>query len=334
MDLKKAFKKITISSWLWVYVVVNFFAGISLLIVRKSEFEYVFQILIGIVVQLIMINWFKNQFQDKKVSLKDEIKNSPVKEARKDIFLGVIFQILFTFTTLIIPIAMSSVFINFSGFKEIPVLEGDLDIPLYSNSSIFYNVIIFILSFITTTLLAPLEEELTFRGMMFKRFNIKRNAISSILISTLIFTFGHAYLNMPSTFLFGINLSIIYLKYSNIFIPMLIHGLYNLIITFIDIGIYIYFKSTRSQITLGELLNIILFNNNSKTVLILAIIILITSGILFVIYMIREYKKLDDSLKSVDPEEPIYRNVNMDFDKYIVNEDNEYDKNDNNWNKK
>ena len=94
--------------------------------------------------------------------------------------------------------------------------------------------IAFILDAIGTIILAPLVEELVFRGVLLNRLKVRIGVIPAILISSFLFGMGHEFGGMISAFLFGICMCILYLKTDNILIPISVHFLNNLVVTILE----------------------------------------------------------------------------------------------------
>lgn len=88
-----------------------------------------------------------------------------------------------------------------------------------------------ILSAIGSIIFAPLMEELIFRGVLFNRLKIRTGIIPAMIISSIIFGFGHDIGGITSAFLFGMCMCILYTKTDNILIPMSVHFLNNLTAT-------------------------------------------------------------------------------------------------------
>ena len=89
-------------------------------------------------------------------------------------------------------------------------------------------------SFLTTSLIAaifisPISEELIFRGVFLNRLQLIIPPLFAVLLSSLIFASLHGFGSIFSAFVFGICLSILYLKTDNIIAAMLAHFLNNLI---------------------------------------------------------------------------------------------------------
>ena len=101
-------------------------------------------------------------------------------------------------------------------------------------SSGYMGTWVFILEIFSAIILAPIIEELFFRGVLFNRLKIRTGLIIAMLVSSFLFAIGHEFGGMTSAFLFGMCMCIIYYKTDNILLTMTIHCLNNLIGTIFD----------------------------------------------------------------------------------------------------
>lgn len=85
-----------------------------------------------------------------------------------------------------------------------------------------------------TIILAPIVEELVFRGVLLNRLKLRIGIIPAILVSSFLFGIGHEFGGMISAFLFGICMCILYLKTDNILIPITVHFINNLVVTLLE----------------------------------------------------------------------------------------------------
>ena len=87
----------------------------------------------------------------------------------------------------------------------------------------------FIIVFVSTCILAPILEEIIFRGLVLNNLLSKRSILYSIVLSSLLF--GLIHMNMlqgVNAFILGLSLAVVYIKTRNIYICMLGHFLNNL----------------------------------------------------------------------------------------------------------
>lgn len=92
----------------------------------------------------------------------------------------------------------------------------------------------FLFNVLSSVILAPVVEELLFRGVLFNRLNEKMSLILAMLISSLLFGLFHGL--GVAQFVFGLCMCVVYLKTRNIMVPIIIHIMNNLFaVIFADI---------------------------------------------------------------------------------------------------
>jgi hypothetical protein len=98
-----------------------------------------------------------------------------------------------------------------------------LEIVLNNN-----NYLSFFLLFLTTTLLAPLFEEIIFRGVLLPTLSRYFGVISGIIVSAFIFALAHLSLGeMAPLFVLGIGLGITRIASGSLFSSVIMHSLWN-----------------------------------------------------------------------------------------------------------
>lgn len=96
---------------------------------------------------------------------------------------------------------------------------------------------------ISTVIIAPIAEELIFRGIFLNRINKFYSTHFSIIVSSILFGILHEPGAMIAAFVFGVCMAIIYLKSNNILLAIFAHFLNNLIsesIYYLDVGNFIF----------------------------------------------------------------------------------------------
>lgn len=88
-----------------------------------------------------------------------------------------------------------------------------------------------LIGLITTSVLAPIAEELVFRGVLLTRLKSRFGTKTAILISSALFGLTHLSLAMVRAALFGACMCILYLRTENILVPIVIHMVYNFLLT-------------------------------------------------------------------------------------------------------
>lgn len=105
-----------------------------------------------------------------------------------------------------------------------------LDAQLFAYLDLNYPIYV-LMYFLAVVILSPIVEELLFRGIILRKLNTDYNFSIpfAILISSLLFGLCHSFGGILSAFVFGICMSVLYLKTKNILVPILAHTLNNLI---------------------------------------------------------------------------------------------------------
>ena len=91
-----------------------------------------------------------------------------------------------------------------------------------------YSFFYYIATFISICILAPIWEELFFRGILLRRFLVKWRAPFSIFLSSLVFALIHLNpANIIYAFVLGMLFGYVYLKTQNIIVPIILHAVTN-----------------------------------------------------------------------------------------------------------
>lgn len=100
--------------------------------------------------------------------------------------------------------------------------------PMLNLDEVQPSFLVYVLFFINICILAPIYEEMLFRGILLRRFTLRWSPQKSIIISSLIFGVIHLNpINVVFAFALGCVLGYAYLKTKNIVIPMLLHSFNN-----------------------------------------------------------------------------------------------------------
>ena len=188
------------------------FRDSALLLITESIFRYGF-----------LTIWTYYIFKKHFISLKILIGNLGQKHPWKIIlfiFIATVFYSLGAHWTLSYPLAkimpdQISSLLN----EKIFFSYNDTATPVIGNIVMFLNLVV----------LAPIFEELFFRGILFTRLSTKWNQTSAIIISSIIFGCLHP-TNIIGASVFGAILCIFYTKTNSLMVPIAIHGINNLMI--------------------------------------------------------------------------------------------------------
>lgn len=185
-------------------------------------------------------------------------------ETSREILYVLIINLLFAFIYVSIGASFDIVLTVFD-----PTWIPSLDLsPVNYGDSIIYFLMLF-----TSVICAPLIEELSFRGVLFNRLKIRIGILPAMLLSSVFFAVGHEFGGIISAFVFGMCMCVLYLKTDNIFVPMTVHFLNNLLICIME-----YFN-----------MESFLFGTPSAF---LMLVLSTVSGVLIIVYLIREIPKL------------------------------------------
>ncbi|WP_339171788.1 type II CAAX endopeptidase family protein [Solibacillus sp. FSL R5-0691] len=100
--------------------------------------------------------------------------------------------------------------------------------PMTDVEDVRPSLLVYILFFINICILAPIYEEMLFRGILLRRFTLRWSPQKSIIISSIIFGIIHLNpINAVFAFALGCVLGYAYLKTKNIVIPILLHSFNN-----------------------------------------------------------------------------------------------------------
>lgn len=133
---------------------------------------------------------------------------------------------------LFIPVLFVITLISFSIFKMIGLTPTPQEIILiYLQTDSFY--LLFTIFFLSC-IVAPFVEEIIFRGIIYTGLKTRFSVLSSIILSSLIFTLLHNELfALTGLFAFGFFLSYVFEKYQNLWLSIGIHFFNNFFTTII-----------------------------------------------------------------------------------------------------
>ncbi|PGC10618.1 CPBP family intramembrane glutamic endopeptidase [Bacillus wiedmannii] len=118
------------------------------------------------------------------------------------------------------------------GFESAEQQRNQLGVASLQNSVIQNIIYIFSIAFIT-----PIKEELMYRGILYRFLEQRHNFIVGILVSSLVFGLSHGGLPITATIM-GIVFVILYKKTNSILPSIILHVIWNLIVSIITILSY------------------------------------------------------------------------------------------------
>jgi len=178
----------------------------------KIFFGYLFMAIPPLFIVYYQIKSLNGEFTLKKDYF--QFNFLPIKDA---IIQGIKGWLTIVPFVLLISLIMNNLIENQNGSN--PLLE----IVLNNN-----NYLSFILLFVTTTLLAPLFEEIIFRGILLPTLSRDFGIILGIMVSAFIFALAHLSLGeMPPLFVLGIGLGITRIASGSLLSSVIMHSLWN-----------------------------------------------------------------------------------------------------------
>lgn len=227
--------------------------------------------IIGITIQLLTITFILCYERVSKEKLKSNIKEIKEKNTIKEIAILLIFLYIFSLASIYILVA---IFYKISPQKLTNLINEQ-------NFKIDTTTQLFIVS-IYTVIIVPIFEELVFRKIIFKRFSKNIGILLAATISSIMFGMLHCKLSVIHATVFGFIICILYEKYNNILIPILLHSLNNLVPA--SMSTLSFYKGTLYMPV----------NVDLKNDLVLSIIAFIISSIFLGMYVYKNKEYLKD----------------------------------------
>lgn len=179
------------------------------LIAVVFDFADIFEFL-----EVVLLVFFIYKFKNCRMDFKKQLKGIFSQISFKNILIIVVLNILFSYGM----IYVSQLVLYF-----IPDLYSVFTFSLATQSIGFVD------SLLSVVILAPIVEELVFRGIIFNKINEYFSLTAAVLVSSFLFGISHEFGGMFSAFIFGVCMVILYLKTSNILVPIFAHFLNNLL---------------------------------------------------------------------------------------------------------
>lgn len=164
--------------------------------------------------EFILLVFFIYKFRDCKTDIMHDFKSIFNKVSLGYILLIVVLNIFFSYGMIYLYYGISAIF---------------PDLPVMLATATSFHSLALLESAFTTVIVAPIVEELLFRGIIFNRLNRRFSFAAAILVSSILFGICHEPGGMFSAFVFGCCMAILYVKSSNILVPILAHFLNNLL---------------------------------------------------------------------------------------------------------
>lgn len=228
----------------------------------------ILKLVMDLMIMIMLVFTFKPTIRGIKVLLRDVIN----KADKKEIIYVVIFKLL-------VALGGGKMLIDFLHLIDENFINSFMaDMIIKVDGPIQYAISVVILC-----LLCPIIEELIFRNIIFKRISKKFNAYIGVIISSIVFATINIGNGIAGAFLFGIANCIIYTKYKNIFMPVLVNFSYNLLLVILVIPFF------------GNNANYILFSTRNAGISLLVAFLMFATGIfLFIKFFIKNKKYMNE----------------------------------------
>ncbi|EDS77162.1 caax amino protease family protein [Clostridium botulinum C str. Eklund] len=250
--MDKYFEKITIPVLLGVYIFIGFATFIAAEVVlemgghAQSVFNFNF---FNVISQLVLIGFIVYELKSSGFNFKESIRDFKNKPKYKD---GLIIIVVHGILAIAAAIGVAYIV-----YKINPSLaEKMMSEKLIENSGTIYDTVY---EFILVVILAPIVEELIFRGVILNRLKMRWGVGPAIILSSIFFGVLHMNLAVIGAFLFGVMMCVVYMKTKNIFITMFIHCVNNLLCSLPTRGTDEFTKSDINEMLLMGKPAIIIF---------------------------------------------------------------------------
>lgn len=235
--MKEFFEGIKIRKLVLVYVsVVVLLCIISELPVVKASKLFDENLLL-LLTNFGVLTWFIVRLKKSDIDMKEEIIKVKSILKKKDIILSILINITFTIGILVAAV-YTLLYVWPSGMK------GLFDELNQTDASSLYSTIVYAIG---ASFIGPVAEEFMFRGVILNRLKMKMGIKKAIILSSILFGMIHFELGMLSAVIFGICMSLIYLRTKNIFVTSTIHIINNSIVSAAQVVSFLASKGSPEQ---------------------------------------------------------------------------------------
>ncbi len=212
---------IPLAIWLLVYGLVKLGAlpiPLAKLIFGRSTTAALVRILISFSIELSLLYWVKRRYKLKLADFGFR-KFNVLQAVLVIIAMFIIFLVLLFVAYLLIAVLLPQI---------------NLDEAQKSGFELGRHGVGLVGSFIVTVMMAPIVEEVYFRGFLLPAFSSKWGDLSGMVLSSLIFGILHMQINVGIyTFILGMILSTMYIRFKSIGPGILLHIINNALAFFV-----------------------------------------------------------------------------------------------------
>lgn len=232
--MERYFDKISLFKLIFIYIAIIIAIGtISEVEVLKDK-SFLDENFWMTVVNSVLLIYFILKFKIKKDDYIDTFNSFKLKVKYKEVLTLSIVDLVMVFS--ICAVAISTI------YKINPeIVDSMLSEPVEKLSFIST---VFLFTF--TVILAPIVEEIVFRGILLRRVSFKFGVRKGIIISSIVFAILHPGLGHIFSFIAGVIFSLIYLKYNNILISTITHMCYNFLYFIVTVSSMFFINQNTS----------------------------------------------------------------------------------------
>lgn len=216
--MDKVFERISILGVIAIYILINMILSFAVEMTYLSGSSIITSNLLIILSQIMIGIYIMYKLKVNGFSLKNAIIDFKRKPKLKD---GVIILVLHGVLAISAAIGVAYIVSRIDPELTIKMMNERIMDDDGSLMDKIYNII-------SAVILAPIVEELIFRGVMFNRIKMKWGVTKAIIISSVLFGILHMNLAIAGAVLFGVMMCIVYMKTHNILVTMSIHFVNNL----------------------------------------------------------------------------------------------------------
>ena len=222
LDLNKRLNQIKIRDIIIIYLFSTFIvSGIIFGIVKINQKEVenfilnTLTLILQLVVLIILVLKIKLSKQDIMFLYEDFKKKIDKRE---------LFNV--TFIKICIALGGGKLIISFLYFIDPSIVNNFI----YESSSLINTFRNYLLNVVLLVMIAPIVDEIVFRGVIFNRIIQKFNLCVGIIVSSIIYASFYAGSGIAGAFALGIINCILYIKYRNILINIFVNFINNVIV--------------------------------------------------------------------------------------------------------
>lgn len=185
--------------------------------------------------------WLLQRFKQENIELRFVLGKLPENPRWRTLGGLTIAALIFSLASFMVVFAALSY--PFSDFVELVLQEINAEANPQTANPFLHNL----LYVISSVLVAPIAEELMFRGFILQRWAVKWNVPVALIVSSVLFGLLHS--NPVGLTMFGLIVGLLYLKTRSLLIPIVVHAFNNLLAA----GVMLLPRNPNAQLTLTEL---------------------------------------------------------------------------------